>query len=282
MIYKKDANFPYPLLTNTSNSYEGCSFELDINLKEDNFKYIINIDYSIESDFINKLIDENKARLVLIVQSKDNKFFNLKKNQQSVSISKTRISFTKRTRIQLLIQANEDINFEENYDLSPFYLNVKDQINVQKHSVLGFSNSVIFDGSISNPIDLFEKKIDPNLESEIEIELGNETIIIKYKSDKYQFIDSPSCAELNNIYVYMGLQRALYRFITNNGEDDEVDLLTIDIPSEGLDMKLYKLMDSKNIEYLDIYNIDEVICKITNDIIGKYTSAVRGLYTNGN
>ena len=30
MIYKKDANFPYPILTNTSNSYDNCSFILDI------------------------------------------------------------------------------------------------------------------------------------------------------------------------------------------------------------------------------------------------------------
>lgn len=34
MIYKKDANFPYPILTNTSNSYDNCSFILDIDLEE--------------------------------------------------------------------------------------------------------------------------------------------------------------------------------------------------------------------------------------------------------
>ena len=34
MIYKKDANFPYPLLTNTSSSYSNANFILDIELEE--------------------------------------------------------------------------------------------------------------------------------------------------------------------------------------------------------------------------------------------------------
>ena len=89
MIYKKDANFPYPLLTNTSNSYDGCNFILDIELNENTYDYIIQINYDIESDFIKNLIDQNKAQLVLIVQSKDNKFFNIKQGQRQIHIPKT-------------------------------------------------------------------------------------------------------------------------------------------------------------------------------------------------
>ena len=34
MIYKKDANFPYPILTNTSNAYNNAKFHLVIGLDE--------------------------------------------------------------------------------------------------------------------------------------------------------------------------------------------------------------------------------------------------------
>lgn len=282
MIYKKDANFPYPLLTNTSNSYDGCNFILDIDLNENTYDYIIQINYDIESDFIKKIIDENKAQLVLVVQSKDNKFFNMKLGQREINIQKNRISFNKRTTVQLLIQAKEEVNFKDNDDLNPFYSSIKDQINVPKHSILGFSNSVMFDGSTAKPLDLFEKKVDSNLKSEVKVELGSETIVINYKSEDYQFIDSPACSSLNNVYVYMGLQKALYRFIITNGEDDEVDLDEIEIPTDGLDMKLYQLMKSKMIKSVSVENMDEVICAITDKIIDKYTSAVRGLYANGN
>lgn len=283
MIYKKDANFPYPLLTNTSNSYDGCNFTLDIELNENTYEYIFQINYDIESDFIKKLIRENKAQLVLVVQSKDNKFFNLSLNEKIKTIPKNRISLSKRTTIQLLIQSKEEINFKENNDLNTFYGSIKDQINIPKHSILGFSNSVMFDGSTAKPLELFEKKVDPNLKSEVKVELGSETIIINYKSDELQFIDSPVSSTINNIYVYMGLQKALYRFVnTYGGEDEEVDLEELDLPTDGLDLKLYGLMKSKMIKNISLENIDEVICSITDRILEKYTSAVRGLYSNGN
>lgn len=283
MIYKKDANFPYPLLTNTSNSYDGCNFTLDIELNENTYEYIFQINYDIESDFIKRMIRENKAQLVLVVQSKDNKFFNLSLNEKIKTIPKNRISLSKRTTIQLLIQSKEEINFKENNDLNTFYGSIKDQINVPKHSILGFSNSVMFDGSTAKPLELFEKKVDPNLKSEVKVELGSETIIINYKSDELQFIDSPVSSTINNIYVYMGLQKALYRFVnTYGGEDEEVDLEELDLPTDGLDLKLYGLMKSKMIKNVSLENIDEVICSITDRILEKYTSAVRGLYSNGN
>lgn len=283
MIYKKDANFPYPLLTNTSNSYDGCNFTLDIELNENTYEYIFQINYDIESDFIKRMIRENKAQLVLVVQSKDNKFFNLSLNEKIKTIPKNRISLSKRTTIQLLIQSKEEINFKENNDLNTFYGSIKDQINVPKHSILGFSNSVMFDGSTAKPLELFEKKVDPNLKSEVKVELGSETIIINYKSDELQFIDSPVSSTINNIYVYMGLQKALYRFVnTYGGEDEEVDLEEVDLPTDGLDLKLYGLMKSKMIKNVSLENIDEVICSITDRILEKYTSAVRGLYSNGN
>ena len=61
-----------------------------------------------------------------------------------------------------------------------------------------------------------------------------------------------------------------------------MDLDEIDLPTEGLDMKLYNLMKLKMMKYISLYNMDEVICLITDRIIDRYTSAVRGLYTGRN
>lgn len=283
MIYKKDANFPYPILTNTSNSYDNCSFILDINLEENTNEYIFEIKYDITSPFIEKLLKNGQATLVLIIQSKDNKFFNIEYGQKTKSISKSRISLSKRTTIQLFIQSNEEINFKNNYDLSSFYEAFKDEIYVPKNSILGFSNSVVFEGSNNKPLELFEKKVNPNLKSDVKIELGSETIIINYKNEALQFTDLPQSSTFNNPYVYMGLQKALYRFIVNNSEDHEsVDLDEIEPPNDGLDFKLYNLMRKKKISELNIENIDEVIYSISDKMLEKYTAAVRRLYSDGN
>lgn len=284
MIYKKDANFPYPVLTNASNSYEDCNFTLDVNLEENINMYRFEINYEIDSSFINNLLEKGQAQLILVVQSKDNKFFYINSGEKIKEIPKSRISLSKRTTIQLLIQAKDDINFEGNHNLSSFYDDVKSDIVVPKNSILGFSNTVIFEGSNVKPLDLFEKKVDPTLKSDIKVEIGSETIIISYKSEELQFSDMPISATLNNPYVYMGLQKALYRFIVNNSEDGEetVDLDSIDVPEDGLDLKLYNLMKKKMIDEVSIENIDEVIYTISNKILEKYTAAVRGLCRDGN
>jgi hypothetical protein len=50
---------------------------------------------------------------------------------------------------------------------------------------------------------------------------------------------------LNNPYIYMGLQKALLRFLVNNGDGEQVDLDQIDMPLDQLDLKLYNLMKKK-------------------------------------
>ena len=283
MIYKKDVNFPYPILTNTSNSYETSEFRLNVELDENTNNYRFKIDYEITSPFICTLLEEGQAQLILVIQSKDNKFFNLNHDEKIKEIPKSRISLSKRTTIQLLIKANEEISFKDNFDLNSFYEDFKDEIVVPKNSILGFSDLVIFDGSNSKPLDLFEKKVNPNLKSDIKIELGSETIIINYKNESLQFIDSPQSGTLNNPYVYMGLQKALFKFIVNNSEDgEEVDLDDIDAPEDGLDFKLYNLMKKKMISEVSLDNMDEVIYAISDKIIEKYTTAVRRLYSDGN
>ena len=279
MIYKKDANFPYPILTNTSNSYESSNFILDIDLHENTESYKFEINHDIDSEFISDLLKNNEAKLILIVQSKDNKFYELSSGQKNIDIPKSRISLSKRTVLQLLIQTKVEVNFAKNYDLNSFYDGFKDGIVVPKNSILGFSNVVTFDGSQSKPLDLFEKKVDPELKSDIKIELNSETIIINYKSEELQFNDSHICGTLNNPYIYMGLQKALFKFIHTNSEDGEVVYLDdIDVPEDGLDLKLYNLMRAKAIKDVSMENMDEVIHLISDRVIEKYTSAVRGLY----
>ena len=283
MIYRKEANFPYPVLTNNSNSYETSNFILDVNLQENNKNYQFNFTYELDSLFINRLLETNQAQLYLVIQSRDNKFFPVEMEDNHIEIPKSRISLSKRTVVQLLIQSKEEINFKQNNDLSAFYEALKDEITVPKHAILGYSNSVVFEGSSRKPLDLFEKKLDPTLKSDIEIELGSETIIIHYRSEDLQFADSTISQALNNPYVYMGLQKALYRFLINNSEDGEsVEINEIEEPVDNLDFKLFNLLKSKMIEELSMENIDEVICLISDKILEKYAIAVKGLYKNGN
>ncbi|MBD8026044.1 hypothetical protein H9636_05170 [Ureibacillus sp. Re31] len=282
MIYKKDANFPYPILTNTSSSYKNSNFILDVQLQENVHHYRFDIDYEIDSEFINQLIEKGNAELFLIIQSKDNKFYRLDNKMKYIEVPKTRISLSNRSSIQLHIQAKVDVEFKNNNDLNDFYNEFKEEIIVPENSLLGFSNVVLFEGSSTKPLDLFEKKLNPHLSSDIKIELGSETIIIHYKNEESQFNTLPMNNTLNNPYIYMGLQKALQRFISNQpDEDDSVDIEQMEPPNDLLDLKLYNLMKKKMIQELSMDTIDEVIYAISDRIIEKYVAAVKGLSSNG-
>lgn len=282
MIYKKEANFPYPVLTNNSNCYEENNFSLDVELNENSTEYIFKINYDLSSEFLNNLISSEDAEIILIIQSKDNKFYTLKSNGESVHIPKSRISLSKRTSLQLLVKANKEISCEKNNELNDFYNNIKEDLVIQKNSVLAFSDVVIFDGSLKKPFELFEKKLDSNLKSDIKIDLDSETIIISYRNEELQFNDMRNSTTMNNHYIYMGLQKALFRFIKEHGGSEEtVYIDEIELPTNGLDMKLYNLMKSKSISEVNMDNIDEVIYKISDKIIEKFTAAIKRLQRDG-
>ena len=282
MIFSKNAIFPYPVLKNELDDYTENIFNLEVDLKDNTNEFIFEITYEIGSDYIKNLIDTKKAALFLVIRAKDNKFFRVENNSK-VSIPKNRISLDKRTSIQLIIRAEEQIYFHDNNDLTGFYTGIKSKISIDKHCLLGLSNVVIFDGSMRKPFDIFEKRISSDLNSDIKIEVGSETIIIEYKHEDYQFVTSPNSSILNYPYIYMGMQKALMKMIKEKSDDGEsLDFTDMEMPEEPLYAKLYNLLKSKGIDGVDIKNIDEVIYKSSDRILEKFSNVIKGLNENGN
>src|SRR5699024_8023865 len=124
-----------------------------------------------------------------------------------------------------------------------FYRLFKEELILNKHALLGYSNVVVFDGDIKKPLELFEKKLNENLKSEIRVELGQETIIIHYKKRDYQLDNNKGSKALSNMYIYLGLSKALQSFITNNSPDNDGDVDLEDIP-EPTDRKSTRLNSS--------------------------------------
>ena len=282
MIFSKNAIFPYPVLKNELDDYTENIFNLEVDLKDNTNEFIFEITYEIGSDYIKNLIDTKKAALFLVIRAKDNKFFRVENNSK-VSIPKNRTSLDNRTSIQLIIRAEEQIDFQDNNDLTDFYTGIKTKISIDKHCLLGLSNVVIFDGSMRKPFDIFEKRISSDLNSDIKIEVGSETIIIEYKHEDYQFVTSPNSSILNYPYIYMGMQKALMKMIKEKSDDGEsLDFTDMEMPEEPLYAKLYNLLKSKGIDGVDINNIDEVIYKSSDRILEKFSNVIKGLNENGN
>lgn len=277
MIYKKDANFPYPLITETALAYVDSAFQISVGFEEDKDVYRFNINRELTSAFVRSLLENGAAEYLLVIQSKDTKFYKLSPDQMSVEILKRKISLSNRTSIQMHIVAKESISFAENNELTGFYDRMKNQIEVGKYSMIGYSNIVTFEGGMKNPTQLFEKRFNPELKTAIKFELEREYIVIEFRDEESQ-LQSAGAAFMNP-YLYTGLRMALERFVRNYAGDGEeyVEIAQLEDPTDLLDFKLYYLMKHKSVDELDFDNIDEVIGKISNGIIEKYVHAVKGL-----
>lgn len=281
MIYTKKANFPYPILMNFTDDYLDPEFELDVSIRDNTDQYTIDITWKVSSSFIKGLLNSGKADLILIIKSKDNQFHKLgHARKPQIQIPKKKLCINTRTVMQLMIQVNEDISFAQNQDLNSFYDDVKEEIFVVAGNALGFSNTVIFDGSQNKPFELFEKKIDKDIKSDVEIRLGTETILIVYKKEDYQFVGIQGSKEFNYPYIYMGLQKALISFLIHANPENPEEGIQVDEmepPENPLESKLYSLMQAKNITELTMENLDEVVYQISDNLLMRYHDAIRGL-----
>jgi hypothetical protein len=285
MIYNKDANFPYPILNNESKSYKNSFFKLDVDLKEYHENYIFVLEYNISSFFIIDLLKDSKANLYLVIVSQDSKFIRLDpqkiketKFSNEVSIPKNRIYLDQILKVQLIIKANQDIYFNSNNNLSNFYKKYKNDIKVQKNNLIAYSETLTLSSFGKGSFDLFEKRCDSNLKSEIKIDIENEFIIINFKKESYQLRNLVGNEVLNYPYIYMGLQKALIKFLNDKGKDEVVDIDNIDeLNLSPLENKLFLLMKIKKVSELTFDNIDEVIYSISDKMIEKYTKELERL-----
>lgn len=278
MIYgSKNANFTYPVLSNDTHDYRDPAFILDVEVQAVQDDFYVDFEVNLSSSFLKQKIKDGVASYYLVVQGKDNRLILLQVGQTQVVIPKKRLNI-KNAKIQLFVKAEADIPFSANQDLTDFYAPHKETLIIPKGAMLGYSNQVIFQKSENDPFDVFEKKVNPTLKSDIKITLTEETILISYKKEELQYLDLPRSHELNYHYVYMGLQRALIQFIRQHGgEEDSVELEELVMPESLLDKKLYELMKRKKVESLNMDNIDEVIYKISRNIIEKHMKAIRGV-----
>lgn len=285
MIYKKEASFPYPVLSNISTNYKENDFILDVaNLTENEDMYIFEFSYEITSPFVNQLLSADKANLIFVIQSQDNFFKILKKGEKTVSVPKNRLSLSYRTTIQLLIRSVDEINFSECDELNDFYEEIRDHITIERNNLVGYSNLVVFEGSENKPLELIERKVDPTLTSSFKVELGPSTIILVFKDEKYQLNDIMRNNSVMNMYIYEGLSRAVYKFIQDNqsGMENEefIELNSLSEQSTPLNQKLLDLMLNKGIEDIDLESIDRIISIISNNIIEKFVYSIREVSSN--
>lgn len=279
MIFNKDAIFPYPILSPYSYDYRDCKFTFNLDLIEESDKYKFIFEIELTSSFIRSLISQKKARYIAIINSVDNKIYELTENE--VYIQKNKVILSKQTTIQVYIVANTRFSMLNNYELQPFYDNSKKDIYIKKHTAIAISNVIKFDGEIKKPFQLFKYAYSPLIDSELEVKIDKATefIEIKFRDESYSFNEFGRMKNyLMYPYVYIGLQRVLTQMIIELSTDDySFNIEDIVVPDDVLFRKIYNYLKIKKVNEVSIEKLDFVIEQISDDIIFKYTKTVGDL-----
>lgn len=277
MTYNKDVTFPYPILSPFTDDYDDKDFYFDIKINDLGDNIGLEIDYTLQSEFISNLIKLDKAKIILLINAKDSRFYSIPNNHHEITIPKSRLMLSTRSEFQLAVVSNQIINMEHNDDLNIEFNEHKRNIYIKEKSILALSKLVKFDGEISKPFELFKTQVKEDQKSYLNIILDDEYITLSFRDKKYKYVNFNESKSLNYHYVYMGLQKALLVYVleaVKNGSHNIVYVDKIEEPDMPVLRKLHNFLIAKSVKDVSIESIDEAIEKISDRVLEKHYSSI--------
>lgn len=269
---KTNINYPYPVLSASNEDYINSSFdiELPVNPYVEGDLAKIEICYSLKSQGIQKLIENDKARVTVYLESVEaeyRKIFYFPKSSNSLALGINKNNLSKKLQIKGYIIANTKISpfklQEHNSDLFgsvPFSLNKGDIIAIADGYTIPLEN---FDPLVDRPSIFSIRKQTENKNEEISVDmLTRDKITILLNEDtftKYQVLYQASDVRslLASMFAVPVLVDALSYI--KNADPEEIEALQ--------ELKWYQVVDTKIKElHLDLSKEDSMT-KIANTIL---------------
>lgn len=269
---KTNINYPYPVLSASNEDYINSSFdiELPVNPYVEGDLAKIGICYSLKSQGIQELIENDKARVTVYLESVEaeyRKIFYFPKSSNSLALDINKNNLSKKLQIKGYIIANTKISpfklQEHNSDLFgsvPFSLNKGDIIAIADGYTIPLEN---FDPLVDRPSIFSIRKQTENKNEEISVDmLTRDKITILLNEDtftKYQVLYQASDVRslLASMFAVPVLVDALSYI--KNADPEEIEALQ--------ELKWYQVVDTKIKElHLDLSKEDSMT-KIANTIL---------------
>ncbi|MGN1466689.1 MAG: hypothetical protein ACI4W1_00120 [Ruminococcus sp.] len=269
---KTNINYPYPVLSASNEDYINSSFdiELPVNPYVEGDLAKIEICYLLKSQGIQELIENDKARVTVYLESVEaeyRKIFYFPKSSNSLALDINKNNLSKKLQIKGYIIANTKISpfklLEHNPDLFgsvPFSLNRGDIIAIADGYTIPLEN---FDPLVDRPSIFSIRKQTENPNEEISVDmLTRDKITILLNEDtftKYQVLYQASDVRslLASMFAVPVLVDALSYI--KNADPEEIEALQ--------ELKWYQVVDTKIKElHLDLSKEDSMT-KIANTIL---------------
>ena len=227
-MLKSNLCYPYPILRNESIDYKTAVFNVRINKEIDNSSYTFKCEYTISSDYINKLVEEGKAKVGVIIKSNAVWFRNFYDITYNNTITIDSRDIYGRVYILPCIVATTNIdNFYSNEFDEEFRMT---NIKINAGEIIGLSDELVFDAILDSDIFKTSSSIFDIIGTDDEYmsyDLSQSKIVIMIPRDihdKYKSMENSSMQPapiLNSIVVFPVLVEVLEQMKNNIDEFDE-------------------------------------------------------------
>ncbi|EOB3523576.1 hypothetical protein ACIJEF_001589 [Enterococcus faecalis] len=209
--------FPYPVLNQKLDDYVDSSFTTKVTIDKLSDSTIkLNIEFSLDNQGLQRLIEENKACFSVHlegVSSSFRKLYKLNYNESDISIELDSAYVSKSIEVNSMIIANDDILEYRNEKFNSLYYDKSFSIDVFRADILAFDNMKEINLEFSNRENLDAKSI----------------IRISSKNQSYMTIDSDG--DVIQVYIPEQDYNAYVNLSKLNETKQKLLLVTIVLPT---------------------------------------------------
>jgi hypothetical protein len=283
-MIKSKVDFPYPVLSSDGNDYEkSCYFRseiIEIESSEKN-KIIFSVKYDLECRFLEELIEQGKAQVIIYIESPNASFRKMLKysgqdRETFVEVYKSEVS-RKITLKPLIVSTIDNTDYVSEQFNRDYFEGVV--FEVKKGDILAFEKQydVIIDDidDFKNCASIFSIRLDETVPNGIKIDYNSDKINIimnKTDYDSYARMRENECYRvfLSAMFVLPALVEAL-----------EAMKREIKYGEEGIAEKRWYLVLEKQLKQKDIM-LTEMISStyVANLLIGDITARALGELEN--
>ena len=228
----KERHFPYPVLADFSDDYQGSSYETDISYDVNNKEFVLTVKHDLNNDELKHLIENNRATYCVHVECAKTQTRILQPSVDSIQQVKLKASqIDKSIEVCTFLVANTDIEKYANPQFDDDYKGYT--FNIKKGDILaiGYDYNINIEKdqlNDSESIIQLEKKEDGTNDS-FSINFNTERIVVSLNSENYALYNNlagqdelqPVLHSLIGIPVLSSALRAISEEISNENDLDE-------------------------------------------------------------
>lgn len=192
-MVKSKLDYPHPVLMINGDDYDKkCSFSVTMEVYEDDYNVRFSLEYNLHCESLDKLIDEEKAKVVVYIESPNSSFrkmISFPKSKENVEVEVKKDIVSRKITAKPYIVATENIeNFSSIWFNADYFENAS--FDIRKGDILATEKQydIILDNIdvFKNCASVFSVRLDEKVPSGVKVNYNDDKINVMINKTDYE------------------------------------------------------------------------------------------------